>query len=437
MQRDQEPFDDVRPLPGLAELVLRPPADHVDPVLDEEPQELLQGQGLGPAVDQGQHDHAEGVLQRRELVELVEDDVRVFALLDRDDDPHRLLAVAVVVDVGHAGDPPAVDQLGQLLEERLLGELVGDLGEDDLGAAVLQLLDLVLGPDDDPAAARAVRLLDAHPAADRAAGGEVGAGDDLHDLVELDRRVVDVGDQGVADLAQVVRRDRGRHADGDAARAVDQQVGELAGQDPRLLVLLVVVGLEVDGVELDVLEHLGGDRAELRLGVPHGRRGQAVDAAEVPLAGDQQVPHVPPLGHAGQGGIDRVVAVRVIPLHRLADDARALAGGAAGVQPQVAHRHQDPPLRRLEPVADVGQGPADDDRHRVVEVALLELLLDVQRHGRQAAGRAGVNSAVLTVGRSLVKRRTPRRRRDGANPYTSRAGGLANQEPLLYPGPGR
>ena len=165
--------------------------------------------------------------------------------------------------------------------------------------------------------------------ADGRAGGEVGAGDELHDLVELDRRVVDIGDQGVADLAEVVGRDRGRHADGDAAGAVDQQVGELAGQDPRLLVLLVVVGLEVDGVELDVLEHLGGDRAELGLGVPHRRRRQAVDAAEVPLAGDQQVPHVPPLGHAGQGRIDRVIPVRVISLHRLADDARALAGRAA------------------------------------------------------------------------------------------------------------
>ena len=80
--------------------ILRPPADHVDPVLDEQPQELLERQGLGPAVDQGQHDHAEGVLERRVLEELVDDDVGVFALLDRDDDPDRLFAVAEVVDVG-------------------------------------------------------------------------------------------------------------------------------------------------------------------------------------------------------------------------------------------------------------------------------------------------------------------------------------------------
>ncbi len=122
----------MRPLPRLAELILRPPPDHVDPVLDEEPEQVLQRQGLGPAVDQGQHDHAEGVLERRVLEELVDDDVRVLALLDGDDDPHRLVAVAEVVDVGDAGDPAAVDQLGELLEQDLLGELIGDLGEDDV-----------------------------------------------------------------------------------------------------------------------------------------------------------------------------------------------------------------------------------------------------------------------------------------------------------------
>ena len=105
------------------------------------------------------------------------------------------------------------------------------------------------------------------------------------------------------------------------------RLGNLPGKNPRLLVLLVVVRLKIDRVELDVLEHLGRDRAELGLGVPHRRGGQAVNAAEVPLAGDQQVPHVPPLGHPRQGGINRVITVRVITLHRLADDTGALAGG--------------------------------------------------------------------------------------------------------------
>ncbi len=108
-----------------------------------------------------------------------------------------------------------------------------------------------------------------------------------------------------------------------------------------------------------------------------------MDRAEVPLAGDEQVPDVPPLGQPGQGRIDRVVAVRVVPLHRLADDPRALAGRPARIQVEVAHRRQDPALRGLEAVADVGQRPADDDRHRVIEVTLLELVFDIQRRRRQ------------------------------------------------------
>ena len=133
--------------------------------------------------------------------------VGVLPLLELDHDPHRLLAVALVDDVGHAGDPSVVDQFGQLLEQRLLGELIGDVGEDDLGAAVLLFLDARTCPQDHPAAAGEIGLLDAHPAADRAAGGEIRARQDLHDLVKVDGRVVDVSDQRVADLAEIVRRD--------------------------------------------------------------------------------------------------------------------------------------------------------------------------------------------------------------------------------------
>ena len=80
-----------------------------------------------------------------------------------------------------------------------------------------------------------------------------------------------------------------------------------------------------------------------------------------------------------QRRVDRRIAVRVVALHRLADDAGALAGGRGRPQVEVVHRHQDAPLRRLEPIAHVGQGPADDDAHRVGEVAVFQLVGDVER----------------------------------------------------------
>ena len=175
-----------------------------------------------------------------------------------------------------------------------------------------------------------------------------------------------------------MRRNRRGHADGDAVGAVDQQVRKLRRQNRRLGVPLVVGRNEVDRVELQIVEHQRRDRRHAGFGVPHGGRRQAGDRAEVALLVDQHVPHVPFLGHADERGIDHAFAVRVIVTAGVAGDLRALHAAGAGREVQVVHRDQDAPLRRLEPVAHVGQRPADDDAHRVREVAVLELVFDRQ-----------------------------------------------------------
>src|SRR5438309_1601653 len=88
-----------------------------------------------------------------------------------------------------------------------------NLADDDL-AAVALLDDVAAGPQDDLAAPGVVALDDAGPAVDRPAGREVGARDDLHQLRDADLGLIDETNQAVADFAQVVRRDFGRHADG-------------------------------------------------------------------------------------------------------------------------------------------------------------------------------------------------------------------------------
>ena len=200
-----------------------------------------------------------------------------------------------------------------------------------------------------------------------AAGGEVRALDELHELVGVGLRVVDEMRDGVDRLAQVVRRDVGGHADGDAVGAVDQEVRHAAGQDGGLSARLVVVGDPVDGVGVDVAQHLGGDAAEAGLGVAHGGRRVAVDGAEVALAVHQRVAHVEVLGHAHQGGVDDRLAVRVVVTGGVAGDLGALAVLLGRPEAQVVHGDQDAPLAGLEAVAHVRQGAVDDDAHRVVD----------------------------------------------------------------------
>ena len=182
---------------------------------------------------------------------------------------------------------------------------------------------------------------------------------------------------GVDDLAEVVRRDVGRHADGDARRAVDHEVGHAARQDPGLAPGLVVVGHPVDGVGVDVAQHLDGDLAEARLGVAHGRRRVALDGAEVALAVDQRVAHVEVLGHAHEGRVDDGLAVGVVVTAGVAGDLGALAVLLVGGEAQVVHRDQDAALAGLETVADVGQSAVGEDAHRVVDERRAHLVFEL------------------------------------------------------------
>ena len=85
---------------------------------------------LRPAAVERHHVGAERGLQRREAIELVEDDVGDRLALQLDHDAHAL-AVGLVANVGDAFDFLVADQFGDLLDHHRLVHLVGDLGDDD------------------------------------------------------------------------------------------------------------------------------------------------------------------------------------------------------------------------------------------------------------------------------------------------------------------
>jgi len=64
--------------------------------------------------------------------------------------------------------------------------------------------------------------------------------------------MVDEMDDGGDRFPQVVRRDVRRHADRNARRAVDDEVGHPRRHDAGLLEPIVEVGDEVDGVLVEI-----------------------------------------------------------------------------------------------------------------------------------------------------------------------------------------
>ena len=218
----------------------------------------------------------------------------------------------------------------------------------------------------------------------------VGKSGPLHVLEDFSQAGFGIFDQidgGVDDFSEIVRRNVGGHADGDAARPVDDEVGNARGQDGWLDGGLVVVGHEVDGFHVDVGHELAGNALHAALGVAHGSGRIAVDGAEVALAVDQRIAQAKGLRHADQRVVDGRVAVGMVDAHGLADDFGALGVLLVVLQAHLAHGVEHTAMHGLETVASVGEGAPDDHRHGVVEIGAAHLLFNVDRDEIGAAGR--------------------------------------------------
>src|SRR5262245_14155434 len=336
--RDELAFEHMAALLRLIEQELRPPADDVHPMPQEFFEGFLQRQRFRPVVDKRQQDDAHGLLQRRKLIELVEHEVRIGVALEIDDDAHRLPGAGArfVADFADTLNALILHEFADGLAETPARQLIRHFLDDDSGFVAL-FANVSPSPQNKTASPRAIAFDNARAPADDAAGRKIRPRNVLHELIDGGVRVVDETNEAVANLAEVVRGDFRRHADRNAVRAVHQQVGELTWQYERLAVLVVIAVDEIHRTPIQILDHFCGDGGQASLRVPHLRGRLSFNGAEVALTMNQPVPHGPILGHAHEGGVDGAVAVRVIALHRLADDTGALARCRSRAEAQLVH----------------------------------------------------------------------------------------------------
>ena len=184
---------------------------------------------------------------------------------------------------------------------------------------------------------------------------------------------------GRAQLGDVMRRDGGRHADGDAGGAVGQQVREAARQNDRLGILAIIGVAEVDGVLVDAVEDELGDIGHPRFGVAHGGGVIAVDIAEVALPVNERIALREILRQPHQRVVDRLVAMRVIFTDHVADDTGAFLEAGIGIELEHPHRIEQTSVHGLQAVAHIRQRTVHDGRQSIGEVALLERVAQLDR----------------------------------------------------------
>ena len=392
--RDGEPDQNVGAIARLAEQMLGAPVDDFFAEGDERDEQVLQVHHQRPAALERDHVGAERGLQRGEAVELVEHHVghRVAPHFD-----HHAVAVAVgfVAQRRNPLELLVAHQFADALDQMRLVHLIGNFGNDDRLALAAQAFELDLAANDDRTAAEMIGGADTLASKDYSSGRKIRTRHDGDQIVDRERRIVDQRDTGVDHLAEIVRRDIGRHADRDAARAVDQQVREFGRQHDRFLLAAVIVRLEVDRVLIEVVEQRDGGAGQPNLGVALGRRRVAVDRAEIALAVDQRQAHGEVLRQPHQRVVDRQIAMGVEFAHGIAGDARRFVVRPLRRVIVLVHRIEDAPVHRLQSVARVRQRAGHDHAHGVIEVAALHLLGD--RHRANVGGTAVRGRGVILV----------------------------------------
>ena len=203
----------------------------------------------------------------------------------------------------------------------------------------------------------------------------------------MERLVVQVGNGGVANLAQVVGQNLGRQAYGNTLGSLRQQQRELDRQRNGLLLAAVVRKLPLSGFGVE--QHVEGKLGEACLDVTRRRcRVARKDVSPVSLAVNEQVL----LPQLHQGIANGSIAVRVV-LHGIAHNVGHLVVAAVVLR---LHGVQNAPLYGFQSVGQMRDGTLQNHIGSIVEKPVLihtgQELLGVgagSSHGMIAAMRLG------------------------------------------------
>ena len=202
-------------------------------------------------------------------------------------------------------------------------------------------------------------------------GRVVGALDVFTEIFDRRFRLFQQMDGSIGHFTQVMRRDIRRHTHRNTGSTIEQYHWQTCGQQDRLLHGAIEIGCPVDRPLAQFRQQHFRKSRQARFGVAHGSKGFGIVlSAPVTLPVDQRVAERERLCHVYHGFVAGRITVRVEFAQHIADGACGFLELGARRQPELGHGIDNPPLDRLEPVADMRQGAVENDIHGIVQVGL-------------------------------------------------------------------
>ena len=312
-------------------------------------------------------------LQRRQTIQLIQKNFRLHILAQFHDDTDTV-HVRFVAQIRNSFNHLVTGKIRNPRYHCGLVYLIGDFIDNDALLAVRHTFNMRPGTHDNGTSAGLKGSPDAAAAKNKAAGRKVRSLDILHQLRHGNIRIRHYLQNGINDFAEIVRRNIGRHTDGNTLTAIDQQVREAGRKNRRLLFFAIVVVLHVDGILVQISEHLDSDLGHTCFRITHRGCTVSVHVTEVAMAIDQYLAHVPVLGHVNKGAIDGTVTVRVIFSHCVADNTCTLLIRLVRTVIHLVHGEENTALYRLQTVTNIRQSTRNNDRHRIIKEVTADFL---------------------------------------------------------------
>ncbi len=284
------------------------------------------------------------------------------------DDAAWVLVIGLIAQVSDHRQFLGLHLSGDLLQHLGSGNLMRERGDHDVA-----VLDTVNGPH---AHGTSTCLIDLQQIRTRRddlrLGREIRPKHMLAELLDAGARLVKQAYAGGRHFAQVVRRHVSGHAHGDTGGAVEQKVGQTRRQRRRFVERAIEIRHPIHRALSQLAEQHLGIARQTRLGVAHRGKGlRIVRGAPVALTVDQRIAIAEWLRHQHHGLVTGTVTMGMELTEHVTDGPGGLLVLGVGVQPELAHGVDDPPLHRLEAVADMRQRTIHDHVHGIVEVSLL------------------------------------------------------------------
>ncbi len=358
----------------LLQPVLEAPAHGVGTERQPFGEQIAQTLQLRPPVDADDvHVDPIAALQIRAREQMRHELFHVDAIGSRHDhESSGILVVRFVAQVFHQRQLFRQHLRRDLLQHPRAAHLVGKRRDDDVAVFLL-----ITGAHAQRAVASRVHGSDVLGRRDDLRfGGKVRTLDMLAEIDERRFRLLQQAHASCRHFPQIVGRNVGRHADGDAGGAVQQHVGQTRGQHGGLVQGAVEIRHPIHGALAKLRQQHSSEAGETRLRVAHGGEGfRIVHRAPVSLPVDERITKRERLRHEHHGVVAGGLSVGMKLAEHVAHRARRLLVLRARVQTELRHRVDDAPLHRFEAVADMRQGAIEDHVHGVIQVRFLGEIL--------------------------------------------------------------